>query len=216
MAEAFRMLNTNLKFFSLSLKKQTGKVIFVTSSISGEGKTFISSNLAKTLAIAENKVAYLDADFRSPNLQEFIDTPRSEKTPGLVNYITNEKLNETDVIYSQKGEDGIDIIPAGTTPPNPTGLLVNKRFKSMFSYLEANYDYIIVDTPPVSQVTDTLLICELADITVYVVREGYTDKRLLECPQKFHQTKRLVNLAVVNNSEKSSVTSSYGYGNPKN
>ncbi|WP_010179278.1 GumC family protein [Aquimarina agarilytica] len=210
-SEAFRILRTNLDFVLTGVKKESGKVIFVTSSISGEGKTFISSNLAKTLAIYGSKVAYVGSDFRYPKFHKFLDLPKGKKTPGFTNFIMNSELKPQDIIYKEKSENPIDIIPSGDIPPNPSGLLVQPRVKEMFDYLEQNYDYIIVDTAPVTLVTDTMLISKQADLTIYVVREGYTDKRILTFPETYFEQKRLQNLAIVLNSAKLSVENNYGY-----
>lgn len=210
-SEAFRILRSNLDFVMAGVKKETGKVIFVTSSISGEGKTFISSNLAKTLSIYGSKVAYVGADFRYPKFHVFLDLPKGKKTPGFTNYIMNSDLKPKDVIYQEKTENPIDIIPSGDIPPNPSGLLIQPKVKEMFNYLEEHYDYVIVDTAPSTLVTDTLLISKLADLTIYVVREGYTDKRILTYPETYFEQKRLQNLAVLLNGSKLSVENNYGY-----
>lgn len=211
-SEAFRILRTNIDFLLAGVDKKTAKIIFTTSSISGEGKTFISSNIAKTLRLSGEKVAYIGSDLRFPKFHEVVDLPNGKLTAGFSNFITNTDLAVTDVIYREKSEDPIDIIPPGTIPPNPTGLLMNARVKEMFSYLEQHYDYIVVDTSPVSLVTDTLLISQYADLTIYVVKENYSDKRLLTIPEKYYQEKRLVNLAVLLNYASSNMSGAYGYG----
>lgn len=212
-SEAFRILTTNLDFLLAGVKKDkdTGKVIFITSSISGEGKTFISANLAKTLALYGNKVAYVGTDFRYPKLHEFFDLPKGKKTIGFTNYIMSKDLEPKDVIYTEKSNNPIHIIPSGDIPPNPSGLLMQPKVKAMFSYLENNYDYVIVDTAPVTLVTDTLIIAKQADLTIYVVRENVTDKRTLAFPQSYHEEKRLNNLAVLLNSAEMGVVNNYGY-----
>lgn len=211
-SESFRILQTNLNFLLAEVKKNRGKTLFVTSGVSGEGKTFISSNLAKILAASGNKVAYVGTDFRYPKFHEFLELPKGQNTLGFTNYIMNDKLTEEDIIYTQKTDDPIDIVPPGAIPPNPTGLLMNSRVKQMFSYLEEQYDYIVVDTSPVNLVTDTMLISNFADMTIYVVREDFTDKQLLSIPEKLYKNKRLVNLAILHNAEKSNIVGGYGYG----
>lgn len=211
-SEAFRILSTNIDFLLAGVNKKTGKVIFVTSSISGEGKTFISSNIAKTLAITGKKVAYVGADLRFPKFHEILDLSDGKMTRGFTNYITNLNIKIEDVIYKENSEDPIHIIPSGIIPPNPSGLLMNERVQTMFDYLEKHYDYIVVDTAPVSLVTDTLLISKLADLTIYVVKENYSDKRLLNLPEKYYQDERLVNLAMLLNYASSNMSGAYGYG----
>ncbi|WP_062060321.1 GumC family protein [Aquimarina longa] len=212
-AEAFRILRTNLDFLMAGIiKGQQGKVIFVTSTISGEGKTLISCNLAKTLAISGKKVAYLGTDLRNPKFHNFFDLPEGKNSKGLTNYIMNKELNPKDIIYKDKEEDSFDIIPSGAIPPNPAELLMQDRVNILFKYLEDNYDYIIVDTAPVSLVTDTLLIAKYADLSIYIVRENYSDKRVLQVPENFYREKRLPNIAVLLNAVDTKVGYNYGYG----
>ncbi|MFK8059999.1 MAG: GumC family protein [Polaribacter sp.] len=212
-SEAFRILRTNIDFLLAGVKKETGKVIFTTSSISGEGKTFISSNIAKSLAISGKKVVYIGTDFRFPKFHEILELPDGKMTKGFTNFITDINLRVEDIICKENNEnDAIAIIPPGIIPPNPSGLLMNERVQTMFTYLEKHYDYIVVDTAPVSLVTDTLLISKLADITVYVVKENYSDKGLLSIPEKYHLDGRLVNLAILLNYASSNMSGTYGYG----
>lgn len=211
-SEAFRILRTNINFLLAGVEKDTARIIFTTSSVSGEGKTFISSNIAKTLAVSGHKVAYIGTDFRFPKFHEVIDLPNGSQTSGFTNYIMNNDIPIEDVIYKQQGEDAFDVIPPGTIPPNPSGLLMNDRVKTMFDYLEEHYDFVVVDTAPVSLVTDTLLISTLADLTIYVVKENFSDKRLLSIPEKYYQDGRLVNMAVLLNYASTNMGGAYGYG----
>ncbi|MDY8136271.1 GumC family protein [Aquimarina sp. 2201CG5-10] len=211
-AEAFRILRTNLDFLMAGINKNTGKVVFVTSTVSGEGKTLISSNLAKTLAVSGKKVAYVGTDFRDPKFHKFLELPNGKDTIGFTNYIMNTDLEPKDVIYKQEGDDPIYILPSGVIPPNPAELLMQDKVKDMFKYLEKNFDYIVVDTAPVSLVTDTLLIAELADLSIYIVRENYSDKRVLQVPENFYRDRRLPNMAVLLNAAGNSTGYNYGYG----
>ncbi|WP_108868392.1 GumC family protein [Aquimarina aquimarini] len=209
-AEAFRILRTNLDFLMAGISKNRGKVIFVTSTISGEGKTLISSNLSKTLAISGKKVAYLGTDLRNPKLHNFFDLPNGKNAKGLTNYIMNKELKPDDIIY--KIEDSLDIIPSGAIPPNPAELLMQERVGKMFDYLEEHYDYIVVDTAPVTLVTDTLLLAKYGDLSIYIVRENYSDKRVLQVPENFYREKRLPNIAVLLNAVDNQGSYNYGYG----
>ncbi len=211
-SEAFRILRTNLDFLMASSQKKSGKIIFVTSTISGEGKTLVSSNLAKTLAISNTKVAYLGTDFRDPKFHNFFELPKGKDTSGFTNYIMDSKINPEDIIHEEKAEDPLFIIPSGVIPPNPAELLMNDRVQQMFTYLEANFDYIVVDTAPVSLVTDTLLIGHYADLCIYIVRENYSDKRILQIPENFYREKRLPNMAILLNAAASKAGYGYGYG----
>ncbi|WP_378187978.1 GumC family protein [Aquimarina sp. W85] len=211
-AEAFRILRTNLDFLMAGSNKNQGKVIFVTSTISGEGKTLVSSNLAKTLAISGKKIAFIGTDFRDPKFHNFLDLPKGKDTEGFTNFIMNKDLKPQDVIYSDKSDDPMDILPPGVIPPNPAELLMQDRVGEMFSYLQAHYDYIIVDTAPVSLVTDTLLIGHYSDLSIFIVRENYSDKRALQVPENFHREKRLPNMAVLLNASFNQGGYGYGYG----
>ncbi len=138
--------------------------------------------------------------------------PNGKGTVGFTNYIMNPDLTPQDVIFTENNDDPIDIIPPGIVPPNPSGLLMHDRVQTMFEYLENQYDYIVVDTAPVSLVTDTLLISKLADLTVYVVKENHSDKRLLSLPEKYYNDGRLTNLAVLLNYASTNMGGAYGYG----
>ena len=211
-AEAFRILRTNIDFLLASVQKETGKVIFTTSTISGEGKTMISSNLAKSLAISGKKVAYLGTDLRDPKFHSFFELPDGKNTVGFTNFILNSKKKPEDVIYKEKGDDPIYLIPSGVIPPNPAELLMNPRIKEMFDYLETHFDYVIVDTAPVGLVTDTMLISQYSDLTIYIVRENYSDKRVLQVPESFYKEKRFPNLALLLNAASNKAGYGYGYG----
>lgn len=211
-AEAFRILRTNLDFLMAGSNKDTGKIIFVTSTISGEGKTLISSNLAKTLAISGKKIAYLGTDFRDPKFHNFFELPKGKDTAGFTNFIMNRDIKPEDVVYELGEQDPLFVVPSGVIPPNPAELLMNERVKEMFAYLEKHYDYIVVDTAPVSLVTDTLLIGHYADLSIYIVRENYSDKRTLQVPENFYREKRLPNMAVLLNAAGDKVGYGYGYG----
>jgi len=211
-AEAFRILRTNLDFLMAGSNKDTGKMIFVTSTISGEGKTLVSSNLAKTLAISGKKIAYLGTDFRDPKFHNFFDLPGGKDTSGFTNFIMNREVKPEDVVYEMGEQDPIYVVPSGVIPPNPAELLMNDRVKEMFEYLEKQYDYVVVDTAPVSLVTDTLLIGHYADLSIYIVRENYSDKRILQVPENLYKQKRLPNMAVLLNAAGDKVGYGYGYG----
>lgn len=211
-SEAFRILRSNLDFLLKGIAKEKGKVIFITSSISGEGKTFISSNIAKSLAILGKKVVYVGSDLRLPKFHKIFSLPDDENTLGLSNFIIDADINIQDILYKENKEEELYIIPSGLTPPNPTRLLVDNRVKMLFDNLEKNFDYIVVDTAPISLVTDTLLISELADLTIHVVKEGFSDKRLLTIPEEYSKEGRLINLSILLNYASSNMSGAYGYG----
>lgn len=204
-AEAFRMLRTNINFM-LTHVKEACKTIYVTSTIAGEGKTFISINLAAVLALSNKKVLLIGSDLRKPKIAEYLNVSSSE---GLTNYLTDDKFNPSDVIELVK-ENNFDIIQSGIVPPNPSELLMNGRFEELIAYAKTKYDYIIVDTSPVSLVSDTLLLSQKADLFLYVIRANYLDKRLLEIPKKLHKENKLPNMALLLNDTQAN--KGYGYG----
>lgn len=206
-AESFRLLRTNMNFM-LSNVKEGGKAIFIGSTIGGEGKTFISMNLATVLALSNKKVLLLGADIRKPRLLEYLDIS-AEK--GITHYLMDRSLNPADIIEHVTGTN-FDIMHSGIIAPNPSELLMNGRFDELINFGKENYDYVIVDTAPLQMVTDTLLMSSSADLFMYVVRANYLDKRLLETPKKLYEEKRLPNMAVLVNGLDTKRGYGYGYG----
>ena len=209
-AESFRMLRTNL-YFMLASTKVAGKTVFITSTIPGEGKTFISLNLATALALSNKKILLIGADIRKPKLVEYLNMNFGK---GLTQFLVDDTLQPQEVI-DHYPTGNFDIVSSGAVPPNPSELLMNGRFDELMTYAQANYDYIIVDTAPVQAVTDTLLLSHHAHVCLYIVRANYLDKRLLEVPEKIAKEKRLPNMAIIVNDvdlERGYGYSGYGYG----
>ncbi len=165
-AEAIRMIRTNLEFMLSHVPENQCKTIFVTSSIPKEGKTFCAINLATTIALSGKKVLIVGLDIRNPKLDNYIDLP----TKGLTNFLSKNNEDINDYIVNVKGFENFYALPSGAIPPNPVELLLNDRISVMFDELKKKFDYIIVDTAPVTVVTDTLLIAKNADSFIYVVR----------------------------------------------
>lgn len=205
-AEAIRIVRTNLDFILSNKGENECKTIFMTSTISGEGKTFVSANLAATFSLSGKKVLLLGLDLRNPKLYEYIKV----NPLGITNYVTTGNKSIEDYIIPVEGYSNFDVLSSGSIPPNPTEILMNKRIKDLFESLKLKYDYIIVDTAPVSLVTDTLLISKYADATIYVVRANKIDKQMLRIPNELYKEKKLNNLTIVLND--SDVTKGYGYG----
>ncbi len=205
-AESFRLMRTNLDFILSSIESPS-KTVFLTSTISGEGKSFTSLNMASTLAVSGKKVILLGMDLRAPKVTEYLGLPNRK---GVSNFISDSSLELKDLIFQTEQLKGVDIIASGLIPPNPAELLMSARVAEVFATLRKTYDYIIVDTAPVNLVTDTMLISKYADMFVYVVRANYLDKRLLEIPQNLYNEKRLPNMAVVLNDV--NMKKGYGYG----
>ncbi|SDS78843.1 capsular exopolysaccharide family [Gillisia sp. Hel1_33_143] len=213
LAESFRILRTNLAYLLKARNDNRGEIIYVTSTIKGEGKTFISYNLARTLASTKKKVVIIGADIRNPKLHRYLDLPM--ETRGLSDYLYDYDINPADIVSPSSDQDiKVDLILSGAIPPNPAELFMSNRMKDLLEYLSSKYDFVIVDTAPTMIVTDTLLISPLADTTIYVTRAGYTDKKLLDFPKDLKQQGKLKGLAIVLNDvdySKFSYGAKYGY-----
>ena len=206
MAEAFRILITNMNF--MLPKKEKGKVVFVTSTVKGEGKTFTSVNLALTLATPSKKVIIIGSDIRNPQLQRYNEARRG--LIGLTEYLYDDNKMVQDIIHVTTFNPYCDVIYSGSIPPNPTELLSNGRYEQLISQLESKYDYIILDTAPLMLVTDTFLFSEMADATLYVTRSEFTEKSLIEFANKNIDQKKIKNVALVLNDVDKDY---FGYGN---
>ena len=205
-AEAFRIINTNLNF--MLPKKDKGKVIFVSSTVKGEGKTFVSVNLALSFATAKNKVLIVGSDIRNPQLQRY--NPEKRRAAGLTEYLHDDQTNLKDIIHVSTFNRNCDVIYSGSIPPNPTELLSNGRYEQLIEQMKPLYDYIILDTAPLMLVTDSFLFAEMADATLYVTRSTYTEKALIDFANKQIDAKKIKNVAFVLND----VSKDYfGYGN---
>jgi tyrosine-protein kinase Etk/Wzc len=207
-AEAIRIIRTNLDFILNGANENKSKTIFVTSTFPNEGKTFIAINLAATFAISGKKVLLIGLDIRNPKLDEYVKLP----SRGATNYLSTNDSNIYDYIVNQEGYQKFDILPAGIIPPNPAELLMSKKVESMFDELKKEYDYIVVDTAPVSLVTDTLLIAKNADSFIYVVRANYLDKKFLKIPYTLHKENKLPNMCILLNDTITLKGYGYGYG----
>lgn len=210
LAESFRILRTNLQYLILNKQEKTttGKIIFVTSTVKGEGKTFVSSNLAITLANSGAKVVLVGADIRNPQLQRYIEGGFTNK--GVVEYLVYEDSSIKDYIQPSTHQKNLWLLVSGTIPPNPAELWMQDRAGELFRELTTEFDYIVVDTAPAMLVTDTLLINKYADVTLYTLRAGYTEKKLLGFPIENQRDRKLKNVAFVLNNVS---IANFGYGN---
>lgn len=209
LAESFRILSSNVDYI-LPAKEDDGKakVIYCTSTIKGEGKTYISLNLSLALSSINKKVLLIGADLRNPQIHTHIHQDKHK--PGLSNYLHDIDYNWKDALI--RGFDkhpNHHIILSGSIPPNPAHLLTNGRFKKLIEEAKTEYDYIVVDTAPTILVTDTMLISQLADATIYLARANYTEKNLLKFSKELSESGKLKNMAYVVNSVGAS--KSYGY-----
>ena len=205
MAEAFRILITNMNFM---LPKKKGKVVFVTSTIKGEGKTFISVNLALTIASPSKKTILIGSDIRNPQLQRY-NTSRKGLV-GLTEFLNDDQITKEQIIYKSTFNPYLDVIYSGSIPPNPTDLLSNGKYEVLINSLKEDYDYIILDTAPLMLVTDSFLISDVADVTIYVSRSKHTEKSLIDFANKNIETGRIKNVAFVLNDVDKDY---FGYGN---
>lgn len=210
LSEAFRILRTNLSF--LLPNKDKSNVIFVTSTVKGEGKTFVSINLAVTLSSLGKKVVIIGADLRNPQLHKVLNVQRRNKK-GVANYLVDEKILLDDIIEKGNQFDlNFDFVFSGTIPPNPAELLSNGRFDLLLNELKDKYDYLVVDTAPTLLVTDTTLISNLSDLVLYVVRSNETEKMLLDFINELTDLRKINNVGIVLNSVGQKQGYGYGYG----
>lgn len=207
-AEAFRIIRTNIEFMLQDVDKSC-KTIFVTSTVSQEGKSHTSINLATSISFSEKRVLIIETDIRVPKVNDYLVL---DFTKGLTDFISDKSLSIEDVTVKVKNNPFLDVIPSGTIPPNPAELLMSDRVKFLFENVIEDYDYIIVDTAAVGLVTDTLLISKFADMFLYVVSVNNVDKRRLHIAQTLYEEKRLPHMALLLNGTKHKKGYGYGYG----
>lgn len=209
LAESFRILSSNVNYLLPVTDDEKGKVIYCTSTIKGEGKTFISINLSLALSSMNKKVLLIGADLRNPQIHTH--TKFDKNTIGLSDYLHDATFDwKSHLIKGFEKHQNHDILLSGNIPPNPTSLLTNGRFKALIEEAKVLYDYVIVDTAPTVLVTDTMLISQLADVTVYISRANYTEKKILSFSQDLFESGKIKNMAYVINGVGAS--RSYGYG----
>lgn len=205
-SEAFRILRTSVNF-RLQHKKEQGQVLMLSSTISGEGKSFVAINLAASLAISGKKVLLVGMDFRNPKLANYLSL---EHHKGLVNYVVNDIARWEDVLNKDVSVKNLDILNSGDIPPNPAELLMHDSIALFFEQARAQYDYVIVDTAPVGLVTDTMLINHFSDLFIYICKANYTEKRAVDFIQNLVSEGKIKNLVTVLNG--TDVKKGYGYG----
>ena len=209
MSETFRNIRTNLQFMLQNDKK----VILVTSTVSGEGKSFISANLAISLSLLGKKVVIVGLDIRKPGLNKVFRLSTKEK--GITLYLANPDTDLMSLVQPSDVNKNLSILPGGTVPPNPTELLARDGLDKAIEILKKNFDYVILDTAPVGMVTDTLLIGRVADLSVYVCRADYTHKVEHTLINELAEEKKLPNICTVINGvdlKRRKYGYYYGYG----
>lgn len=206
-AELFRLMRSNLLFI---LNDPRDKVVLMTSSTSGEGKSFISINLAASLALLGKKVLLVGMDIRNPQLANYLGiAPRY----GLTQYLSSSEISIDQIITTLDNPKALDVIVAGPVPPNPAELLINEKVDALFAELRTRYDYIIIDTAPIGLVSDTFTLDRLADAAIYVCRANHTSLSDLEKVNDIYEQHRLKKLSLAINGTASKKT--YGYGRKK-
>jgi capsular exopolysaccharide synthesis family protein len=190
-SEAFRSIRTNLQYLA---SEADNRVVVVTSTISGEGKTFFSMNMAAILAISDKKVLLMGLDLRKPKIHEDFQVPSDTG----ISKVLIGKAKAEEVIFKTKIEN-LDVLPAGPVPPNPSELIMGDRMKHLMEYLRTRYDYIIIDTPPIGLVTDALLAMKYADINLFILRQKKSKREYIETVNKLHTDGTVKNLAIVLN-----------------
>jgi len=202
LAESFRSIRTRLKYFT---NDSSSKIITITSTVSGEGKTFISINIAAIIAMLGKKVLLIGLDLRKPKLHKILETGNST---GLTSYLIGE-AEYKDIVFNTKIEN-LFFTPSGSIPPNPAELIESKKMAGFFEKACKEYDYIIIDTPPVAIVTDTLLLAPYVDINLFVVRQRYSSKNTLDLINDLKDQGELKKMAILINDI--SLSGYYGYG----
>ncbi len=206
LAESFRSLRTNLQYL---LREKGAKVILVTSSISGEGKTFCAMNLATILAMSNKKTLLISLDMRRPKIHNLLNISNDT---GLSSYLINRSTKE-EIIYSSN-INNLSILVSGPVPPNPAELLETERMEGLMAELKNEYDYLILDTPPVAIVTDALLLSKFSNVTIFVVRQNFSSKEVLTLADELAEkdTLKHINILVNDVSMRGYYGNSYKYG----
>lgn len=202
LSESFRSIRTNLKYY---LNGENKAVISITSTISGEGKTFMSVNLAAALSMLGKKTLLMGVDLRRPKIDSIFEIERHK---GLSTYLIGESSYEDIVI--KNSINNLWFVPAGPVPPNPTELLDTEKMKQFIARARNDFDFIVLDTPPVGIVSDALLLGNYADINIFIVRQHYSEKSTLDLIQKIFERNELKNLTIAVNDIKAA--GYYGYG----
>ncbi|MDP5027521.1 MAG: polysaccharide biosynthesis tyrosine autokinase, partial [Flavobacterium sp.] len=206
LSEAFRILVANLNFV-IPFDLKNSPVIFVASTVKGEGKTFVASNLALTIASLGKKVIIIGTDLRNPQLHKALRT--NKKKLGLVNLLVNNETSLNDCIAHEIIKDiPLDIVYSGDIPPNPTEILANGRLEAVIEELKQLYDYVIVDTAPTLLVADSTIITKYADAILYLIKANYTDKQILPYINNLKKQNKIGNTSIVFNN----IGQNEGYG----
>ncbi len=204
-SEQFRLIRTNIQYMGA---EKPVKTILVSSFMSGEGKSFVSLNLASSMGITGAKTVILEFDLRKPKLSKYLNVPGEF---GISNYIIKDIPVEA-IIQKVPGQENMHVISSGPIPPNPAELLLSPKTAKLMEYLRANFDVILIDTAPIGLVTDALLLEKYADLTMFIVRHKYSSKAVIPFVEKLYRDKKIKSLSLIVNGIKSESTFGYGYG----
>jgi capsular exopolysaccharide synthesis family protein len=209
LSESFRTIRSSLQFLYKKQRVSGAKTLMITSSVSGEGKTFCSINIATVFALSEKKTVIIGLDLRKPRLADEFNLTSNI---GVVNYLIKQK--SLDEITHSTQIPNLDVILSGPIPPNPSELILSEAMKELIDELKQKYDYIILDTPPVGLVSDSLELAQYADVTLYIVRQNYTKKDMITLLNNRIKRGELSNASIVLNGyeNKAKYGSGYGYG----
>ncbi|HNQ62075.1 MAG TPA: polysaccharide biosynthesis tyrosine autokinase [Bacteroidia bacterium] len=203
-AEAFRSIRANLMFFGLA---DQHKIVMITSSVGGEGKSFSTLNLATVLSLQNHKVIIVGMDLRKPQLVQDLGISNDK---GVSTYLIGKIA--LDEVICKTNIENLDIIPSGPVPPNPAELLAKKENKELLEKLKHRYDYIIIDTPPVGIVSDAMMLMNYADINVFILRENYSKKQYIKTINEYYTQGKVKNLCILLNDAGLNQHYGYGYG----
>lgn len=205
--EAFRVIRSNIDF--MKGKDKGCEVIMLTSFNPGSGKSFISYNLGLSFALKDRKVLLIDCDLRHGSSSMFVGMP----SKGLTNYLTENTDDWRNLVMKTPGEPSLSVIPVGKMPPNPAELLENGRLTRLVGEARSDYDYILLDCPPVNIVADTQIVGPLADRTLFVVRAGLLEKSAVKDINEFYDEKKFRNMSLILNGTEAVHSRYYTYGN---
>jgi succinoglycan biosynthesis transport protein ExoP len=209
LSESFRAIRSSLQFLYKKNNVAGAKTLMITSSVSGEGKTFCSINIATVFALSEKKTVIVGLDLRKPKLFEEFNL---QNTVGVVNYLIDQK--SLDEIVNPTSIPFLDVILSGPIPPNPSELIMSDGMKELIEELKTKYDYIILDTPPVGLVADSLELSQYCDVTLYMVRQNFTKKEMITLLNNRVNRGELHNTSIILNGfeNKAKYGGGYGYG----
>ena len=207
LAEAFRAVRSSLQFLYKKQKLEGAKTLMVTSSVSGEGKTFCSINIATVFAMSEKKTIIIGLDLRKPKI---FDDFKITNEIGAVNYLIGQKT--LDDVIQNTHIPFLDVITSGPVPPNPSELIMSDAMNEMLEELKHKYDYIILDTPPVGLVSDALELVNQADVILYIVRQNFTKKGMITLLNNRVKRGELNNVSIILNGFENKAKYGYGYG----